>query len=110
MQRKRACPVLTAVKLTGDRGLARVRRSFLASVAFFLVAARYSRSLLAAYPNFAAELFPTLAAEDVFLKVEQLGAKKEVKDRLNFMGEDARKEHVERVLGREKASRILREL
>ena len=86
------------------------RAQRLAETAQINAAARYSRGLVAAYRDFATVLFPTLAPEDVFLKMEELGAKKEVKDYLNIMREDMRKEHVEGLLGKEKAGRILDEL
>lgn len=73
-------------------------------------AAQYSRSLMSAYRSFAQELFPTLAPQDVFLKIEDLGAKREVKDYLQIMRDELRKEYVERIYGVEKAGRILNEL
>lgn len=73
-------------------------------------AARYSRSLMSAYREFAHELFPSLAAEDVFLKIEDLGSKKEVKDYLQLMRDEFRKEYLEGMYGVEKAGRLLNEL
>ncbi|KAL7446553.1 hypothetical protein ACHAXH_008325 [Discostella pseudostelligera] len=73
-------------------------------------AAKYSRSLMSAYREFAHELFPSLAAEDVFLKIEDLGSKKEVKDYLQLMRDEFRKEYLEGIYGVEKAARLLNEL
>ena len=72
--------------------------------------ARYSRSLMSAYRDFAHELFPSFAAEDVFLKIEDLGSKKEVKDYLQLMRDEFRKEYLEQIYGVEKAGRLLNEL
>jgi hypothetical protein len=73
-------------------------------------AARYSRSLMGAYRDFASELAPSLAAEDVFLKIEDLGSKKEVKDYLQLMRDEFRGEYLTGIYGEEKAGRILNEL
>mmetsp|Transcript_18091 Transcript_18091/g.28378 ORF Transcript_18091/g.28378 Transcript_18091/m.28378 type:complete len:528 (+) Transcript_18091:19-1602(+) len=75
-------------------------------------AARYSSSLLSAYTEFARSLFPSLAPADVFLKIEALGSKKEVKDFLQVMREDVRKEYLIRVYEGdvEKVERLLGEL
>ncbi|KAL7535988.1 hypothetical protein ACHAXR_008061 [Thalassiosira sp. AJA248-18] len=73
-------------------------------------AATFSRSLMTSYHSFAQELFPALATEDVFLKIENLGSKKEVKDYLQLMRDEMRKEYLEGVYGEEKAGRILNEL
>lgn len=73
-------------------------------------AARYSRSLMGAYRDFARELAPSLAAEDAFLKIEDLGSKKEVKDYLQLMRDEFRKEYLTGIYGEEKAGRILNEL
>jgi len=73
-------------------------------------AARFSRSLMGAYRDFARELAPSLAAEDVFLKVEDMGSKKEVKDYLQLMRDEFRREYLTGIYGEEKAGRILNEL
>lgn len=73
-------------------------------------AASYSSSLMAAYDGFARAIFPSLAAADVFLKIESLGSKKEVKDYLQVMRDDMRREYLIGVLGKERTDRILHEL
>jgi hypothetical protein len=73
-------------------------------------AARYSRSLLGSYRDFARELAPSLAVEDAFLKIEDMGSKKDVKDYLQLMRDDFRKEYLTRIYGKDKAERILNEL
>ena len=73
-------------------------------------AAAYSSSLMSAYDNFARAIFPSLAAADVFLKIESLGSKKEVKDYLQVMRDDMRREYLIGVLGKERTDRILHEL
>lgn len=75
-------------------------------------AARYSSSLLSAYTEFARSLFPSLAPADVFLKIEALGSKKEIKDFLQVMRDDVRKEYLIKVYNGdvEKVERLLSEL
>ena len=73
-------------------------------------AASYSRSLVSAYHDFARELLPTLAPEDVYLKIEDLGSKKEIKDYLQLMRDEFRKEYLTKIYGKDKAERILNEL
>ncbi|KAL3782736.1 hypothetical protein ACHAW5_006732 [Stephanodiscus triporus] len=73
-------------------------------------AARYSRSLMGAYRDWARELAPSLAAEDALLKIEDLGSKREVKDYLQLMRDEFRKEYLTGIYGEEKAGRILNEL
>ncbi|KAK1747638.1 hypothetical protein QTG54_001601 [Skeletonema marinoi] len=76
------------------------------------MAARYSSSLLTAYTDFARSLFPSLAPADVFLKIEALGSKREVKDFLQVMRDDVRKEYLLKVYNGdvEKVDRLLSEL
>eukprot|EP00985_Skeletonema_marinoi_P009449 scaffold4392_cov138-Skeletonema_marinoi.AAC.33 len=76
------------------------------------MAARYSSSLLTAYTDFARSLFPSLAPADVFLKIEALGSKREVKDFLQVMRDDVRKEYLLKVYDGdvEKVERLLSEL
>jgi hypothetical protein len=76
------------------------------------MAARYSSSLLTAYTDFARSLFPSLAPADVFLKIEALGSKREVKDFLQVMRDDVRKEYLLKVYNGdvEKVERLLSEL
>mmetsp|Transcript_25231 Transcript_25231/g.41589 ORF Transcript_25231/g.41589 Transcript_25231/m.41589 type:complete len:536 (-) Transcript_25231:105-1712(-) len=76
------------------------------------MAARYSSSLLSAYTDFARSLFPSLAPADVFLKIEALGSKKEVKDFLQVMRDDVRKEYLIKVYNGDgdKVERLLSEL
>jgi hypothetical protein len=50
---------------------------------------------MGAYRDFANELFPSMAAEDVFLKIEDLGSKKEVKDYVQLMRDKFCKEYWE---------------
>ena len=45
-----------------------------------VAAAAYTQNLVNAYHSFCEDLFPSLAFEDVLLKIEQLGSKKEIKE------------------------------
>ncbi|KAL7467442.1 hypothetical protein ACHAXS_007688 [Conticribra weissflogii] len=137
---KKPRPVLLPSHLKGSNGLVSVRRSFPSRVGKFRsnpshvnkvlgtgarstkyahemnrqaqisTAAYYSRNLMSAYRDFARELFPSQAWEDVFFKIEDLGSKKEVKDFLNVMRDDAKREYLEEIYGVEKSTRLLREL
>ena len=140
LKSKKARPALTPAELKSSKGLIYVRRSFPTQVqkyrnvvtpsnkvrgsgtksnklahkmntnAQLNAAASYSRSLMSAYRQFGQQLFPSLAVEDVFLKIEDLGSKKEVKDYLEIMRNEFRKEYMEGIYGTEKANRILNEL
>lgn len=76
------------------------------------MAARYSSSLINAYTDFARFLFPSLAPADVFLKIEDMGSKKEIKDFLQVMRDDVRKEYLIKVYNGDvgKVERLLNEL
>lgn len=136
---KKSRPVLQPAHLKGSKGLVFIRRSFPTQVIKFrapsaaskvlgagarsnkyaqkmnqqaqiTAAAQYSRSLMSGYRGFASELFPSLAPEDVFLKIEDLGSKKEVKDFLQIMRDELRREYLDKIYGADKAGRILNEL
>jgi hypothetical protein len=132
---KKSRPALTTADLKGPKGLVVVRRSFPGQVKYreqkkaigtgaksntvaqkmnqqsqITSAASYTRSLMSAYKNFARALFPSLAPEDVLLKVEDMGSKKEVKDYLQIMRNDVRREYLEGIYGSDKTDRILHEL
>ena len=136
---KKSRSTLLPSDLKGSNGLLFIRRSFPAEIGKFqcpsgptkvlgtgarsnqyaqkmnhqaqiAAAAKYSRSLMSAYRAFARDLFPSMAPEDVFLKVEDLGSKKEVKDFLQIMRDELRREYLEGIYGVEKARRILHEL
>lgn len=72
--------------------------------------AAYCHELVAAYRSFCNELMPTMNFEDVLLKIEQLGGKKEVKVHLTNMRDNVQHCHLERLYGGEKAERMLKEL
>jgi hypothetical protein len=132
---KKSRPVLTPADLKGSKGLIAIRRSFPDQIKFrehkkaigtgaksssvarkmneesqITSAANYASSLMAAYKHFARALFPSLAPEDVLLKVEDMGSKKEIKDYLQIMRNDVRREYLEGIYGEEKTERILHEL
>jgi hypothetical protein len=73
-------------------------------------AANYSRNLVSAYQSFCFDLFSREAFEDVLLKIEKLGSKKETKSFLQGMREQVRNQHVEKLYGRVKAEKMLQEL
>lgn len=132
---KKSRPTLTPAELKGNKGLIVIRRSFPDQIKYrekkpiigtgskssavaqkmnrqsqINSAASYSRTLLSAYKNFARQLFPSLAPEDVLLKIQDFGSKKEIKDYLQLMRNDVRKEYLEGIYGTEKTERILHEL
>jgi len=71
---------------------------------------RYAKSLLSTYTNVFFDLYPHMAFQDLLLRVEKFGSKKEVKDYVKMMREDERRLHVEKVYGMEKADRMLKDL
>ena len=112
-------PQLLPVHLTGAEGLMKLPIEFKNNIKYkpkkgkkrdIIAAAAYTRNLVNAYHSFCEDLFPSLAFEDVLLKIEQLGSKKEVKDFLQHTRDNVRNDHVERLYGREKAERMLQEL
>ena len=111
-------PQLLPVHLTGADGLMKLPIEF-KKIKYkpkkgkkrdVVAAAAYTQNLVNAYHSFCEDLFPSLAFEDVLLKIEQLGSKKEVKDFLQYTRDNVRNDHVERLYGREKAERMLQEL
>mmetsp|Transcript_9847 Transcript_9847/g.15132 ORF Transcript_9847/g.15132 Transcript_9847/m.15132 type:complete len:493 (+) Transcript_9847:112-1590(+) len=74
------------------------------------LAAAYSRSLRKAYQQWAFQLFPGLAMEDVLSRIETFGSKREVKDYMQTMRDMTRNEHLEKVLGKDRAEKMLQEL
>ena len=73
-------------------------------------AAAYSRDLVGAYRNYCRDLFPALAFEDTVARIETLGSKKEVKDYVEIMREDVRRQHLVKIYGAGKTDRMLAEL
>ena len=73
-------------------------------------AAAYSRDLVGAYRSFCRDLFPSLAFEDTVARIENLSSKKEVKDYVEVMREDVRRQHLVGIYGAPKTDRMLSEL
>ena len=73
-------------------------------------AAAYSRDLVGAYRSFCRDLFPPMAFEDTVSRIESLGSKKEVKDYVEVMREDVRRQHLVKIYGAAKTDRMLSEL
>ena len=72
--------------------------------------AQFGQTLLSTYTNLFHELYPHLALEDLLLRIEKFGSKKEVKDYIRAMRDDTRRFHIEKLYGMEKADRMLRDL
>ncbi|GAX18542.1 hypothetical protein FisN_10Hh257 [Fistulifera solaris] len=113
-QKKKKRPTLTVEHLTGLNGLIRIPDDFKALNSKIprdaKSAAQYTRSLMKAYHDFCFELWPQSSSTDVLLMIEQLGTKQPVKTYLQHLRDTARNRHVEHVLGREKAEKLLHEL
>lgn len=73
-------------------------------------AATYCRNLVNAYESFCFDIFPSMAPQDVLLKIETLGSKKETKSFLTGMREQARNQHLEKLFGKDQAEKMLQEL
>ena len=109
-------------KLVGsENGLIVIKQSFPSRMKPFLpsskpkknrvdAAALFSRKLVSAYLSYCEDLFPSLAPEDVLLKIETFGSKKQVKDYLQHLREDIRNAHVERLYGLEKGESLIQQL
>eukprot|EP00550_Attheya_septentrionalis_P006587 CAMPEP_0198289340 /NCGR_PEP_ID=MMETSP1449-20131203/7553_1 /TAXON_ID=420275 /ORGANISM="Attheya septentrionalis, Strain CCMP2084" /LENGTH=554 /DNA_ID=CAMNT_0043987649 /DNA_START=80 /DNA_END=1744 /DNA_ORIENTATION=- len=118
---KRSRPTLTPTHLMGTKGLLRVRNEFPSQLKYrvptnntkgrdLLAAASYGRLLVGAYRNFCHNLFPGLAFEDTLTRIESFGGKKEVKAYVQNMRDDVRKDHLEKIYGKERAGKMLQEL
>ena len=70
-------------------------------------AASYAGSLVDTYKAFCFDLIPSLAFEDVLLKIEHLGSKKPVKDYIHQMRLYVRNQHLEKLYGKEKANQMI---
>jgi Replication Fork Protection Component Swi3 len=116
---KRA-PDLTVESLTGPEGLIRIQTDFFrpdhlpqltkASTASVASSAQFALSVVEAYKSFCFHLMPQLAFEDSLLKIERFGSKRPVKKYLDEMRHSERNKHVSKVLGDDRAHRVLQEL
>ena len=131
---KKSRPTLQTADLMGPRGLIKIKNEFNDMVKYRGVdraklkakgkkltreqlkraelnaAAAYSRDLMGAYRMFCRDLFPPLAFEDTLTRIETLSTKKDLKDYLEIMREDVRRQHLVKIYGAEKADRMLSEL
>lgn len=114
-KRKKSRPTLTPSLVIGSKGLITIPTDF-RSISYprhsnaVEAAARYSTRLVNAYKSFCHDLFPAMAFEDVVSRIETLGSKREIKDYLTHMREQARNRHLEKIFGKEKAEQMLQEL
>jgi Replication Fork Protection Component Swi3 len=116
---KRA-PDLTVESLTGPEGLIRIQTDFFrpdhlpqitnTSTASIASSAQFALSVVEAYKSFCFHLMPQLAFEDSLLKIERFGSKRPVKKYLDEMRHNERNKHVSKVLGEDRAHRVLQEL
>lgn len=110
-------PKLTIEHLTGTQGLLRVQTDFrtlhqkhkITSKTDTKGAAAFGRALQQHYETFCEDLFPSAAFEDVLLKIEQLGSKREIKNYLEHLRQSVRREHLEKIYGVEKAEEMMSE-
>lgn len=98
----------------GADGLLKIRSDFVAlkkpKTLSIDAAASYSRRLVLKYKSWAYDLFPSLAFEDVLSRVETFGPKREVKAHLQSMRNDVRNAYLEKVMGKDLATRMIDEL
>ncbi|GFH44649.1 hypothetical protein CTEN210_01123 [Chaetoceros tenuissimus] len=120
--------VLTSAKLTGPDGFLKIRHNFPSQVKYrppkslkkdskrkfferdIHASAVYIGKLMQAYQQFAIDIAPNMHYNDAFIKIRDLGSKKDVKDHVNMMRQEVCKAHLEKVYGREKAERFVDEL
>ena len=119
---KKPRPTLQPERLVGvENGLLTVKQSFPSRMKPFLpsskpkrnrvdAAALFARKLVSAYLSYCEDLFPSLAPEDVLLKIESFGSKKQVRDYLTHLREDIRNAHVERLYGLERGESLIQQL
>merc|ERR1712238_568158 len=72
--------------------------------------AKYSRRLVASYTDWMDDMTCGLHLQETSWKLRSLGSKKQVKQYIKEMRDRVRDDHVERVLGLEKAELLLRQL
>eukprot|EP00586_Coscinodiscus_wailesii_P005995 CAMPEP_0172489694 /NCGR_PEP_ID=MMETSP1066-20121228/19878_1 /TAXON_ID=671091 /ORGANISM="Coscinodiscus wailesii, Strain CCMP2513" /LENGTH=469 /DNA_ID=CAMNT_0013257753 /DNA_START=29 /DNA_END=1438 /DNA_ORIENTATION=+ len=115
--------VFEAGHLTGPKGLSNMRTDFPRAMGRSYrgwkkrgqredvkVAAAYTRSLMTAYKSFCYNMYPNLAFDDMLLRIEKFGAKKEVRTYLSQLRMEVRREYLESVYGKEKTDVMLKEL
>jgi hypothetical protein len=107
-------PALTVDMITGVNGLVRLPVEF-KQIPFrgeksIASAASYSLRLVEAYKKFCFDLMPSMAFEDVLLKIEKEGGTRQVKDYLQTMRNAQRDQFVESLYGKEKADQFLTDL
>jgi len=107
-------PKLSAAALIGADGIARVSQNArlrkLVCSNNIHSAARACNTIMDTYKNFCFDLMPSVAFEDAIHSIEQLGAKKEVKEYLQHIRDGHKDIFVEKQLGREKADKLTQEL
>jgi hypothetical protein len=116
----RAPDLITVETLTGPEGLVKIPNDLRMELSrlqppavgkkSLVTSAQYALTLVESYRSYFFQLAPNLAFEDALLKVERLGSKRPVRKYLEQMRQNARNAHVEAVLGKERADRVLREL
>lgn len=118
-KKARKRPTLTPAMLTSAKGLVRIHSEFPRHIKWSTTkhknnktaaAAVYSRTLVNSYKSFCYDLFPMLNFQDVLMRIESFGSKKEIKDYLQHLREQVRNGHLEKVYGKEKAASIIAEL
>ncbi|GKY97674.1 hypothetical protein MPSEU_000725700 [Mayamaea pseudoterrestris] len=107
-------PTLTVDMMTGVNGLVRIPVEF-KHISFrneksIASAAAYSLKLMESYKKFCFDLMPSMAFEDVVLKIEKEGGSKQLKDYLQNMRNAQRDEYLEGLYGKEKAEQFLADL
>jgi len=69
----------------------------------------YTARMMQAYQEFALDLAPNMHYNDTFIKIRDMGSKKEVKDYLNEMRQEVCKGHLEKIYGKDKAEKFVDE-
>jgi Replication Fork Protection Component Swi3 len=114
-KKRKSRPTFQPKHLTGAEGLIKIR-SDMSSLKYpqnqtsIDAAASYSSTLVKAYKNWADSLFPGLAFDDILLRIETFGSKREIKSFLTQMRNEVRDAHLEKLFGREKAAKYIQEL
>ena len=130
VKKKKPRMTLTSSKLTGPEGLIRIRHDFnrikyripkLTKAMDRKVAKKkqfdreihssavYMAKIMQAYQEFASDIAPNMHYSDTFIKIRDMGSKKEVRDYLNVMRQEVCKDHLEKIYGKDKAEKFVDE-
>jgi hypothetical protein len=130
VKKKKLRITLTGAHLTGPEGLIRIRHDF-SKIKYrnpkpvtakdrhvakrkqfereIHASAIYTARMMQAYQEFALDIAPNMHFNDTFIKIRDMGSKKDVKDYLDEMRQEVCKAHLEKIYGKDKAEKFVDE-